>query len=73
MKFFITIIVVGLYTLIPFFAGQPASAPTFFELDFAGVPMSALFVGALLAIFPIICWISSLMATVDAKSVPEGE
>ena len=73
MKLFFTIVVVALYTLIPFFAGRPASTPTVFELAFAGVPLSMLFVGALLAIFPIICWISSLMATVDAKSDPKGE
>ncbi len=68
LKLVVAVIVVALYTLIPYFAGRPLNAPAFFQQTFAGVPLSACFVGLMLATFPIICWISSLMATADANS-----
>jgi hypothetical protein len=57
MKLIVSIAVVALYTLVPFFAGSPPSTPAFFLQTVGGVPLSALFVVVLLLAFPTIAWL----------------
>ncbi len=70
-KVAISVIVVALYTLIPFFSGQPASTPGFFQQSVGGVPLSAWFVVLLLIAFPTIAWLCSNMLGADADK--DGE
>jgi hypothetical protein len=70
-KVAISIVVVAVYTLIPFLSGRPASTPDMFQQLVGGVPLSALLVVFLLIAFPTVAWLCASMLGAEAEK--DGE
>lgn len=70
-KVAISMVVVALYTLVPFLSGVPASTPAAFRQLIGGIPLSALFVVFLLIAFPVIAWLCAHM--LGAEAANDGE